>query len=95
MGPEIKSSPGNGPYLSRIYGQIYHLVSALYPSKANRPGCGQLYIADSAEAKTKQLENQSNQGSMVETKQQLNERLLQVNPFPEFHTRTQQKKRNA
>lgn len=34
---EIKSPPGNGPYCFRIDGQIYHLVSPLYPSEADKP----------------------------------------------------------
>jgi hypothetical protein len=49
-GVEIKSPPGNGPYRSRIHGQIYHLVSPLYPNEAKKPGYGELYIFDSAEA---------------------------------------------
>jgi hypothetical protein len=55
-GAEIKTLPGNGPYCSRIHGQIYHLVSP------NKPGYGQLHIASPAEATTKRLENQSNEG---------------------------------
>jgi hypothetical protein len=46
MGPEIKSPPGNGPDCIRIHGQIYHLLSPLYPNKANKPGHRQLYIFD-------------------------------------------------
>jgi hypothetical protein len=38
------------------------LVSTLYASKENKPGYGQLYIFDIAEATAEQLENQSNQG---------------------------------
>jgi hypothetical protein len=61
------------------------LVSSLYPNEAHNPGYGQLYIFDSAEATTKRLENQSNQGCMVEVMQQLDEMLRQVNPFAESH----------
>jgi hypothetical protein len=40
------------------------LVSPLHPDETNKPGYGQLYIFDSAEATTKkkQRENQSYQG---------------------------------
>jgi hypothetical protein len=51
MDAEIKSPPGNGPYCFWIHGQIYHLVSALYPNEANEPRYGQAYIFDSAEEK--------------------------------------------
>jgi hypothetical protein len=54
------------------------LVSLLYSNEANKPGYGQLYIFYSAEAKTKQLENQynqSNQGRMTEVMQRLDEML--------------------
>jgi hypothetical protein len=65
MGAEIKSPPENGPYCFRIHGQIYHLVSPLYPNQENKPGYGR-YIFDSAEAKKKKrLENQSNQTNGV------------------------------
>jgi hypothetical protein len=40
MGSEIKSLPGNGPYNFRIHGEIYHLVSPLYPNEANKPQYG-------------------------------------------------------
>lgn len=57
--------PGNGPYCFQIHGQIYHLASFLYPNEAYMPGYGQLYIFCSAEATTKQHENQSNQRCMA------------------------------
>jgi hypothetical protein len=38
------------------------LVSSEYPNEANKPGYGQLHIFDSAEARTKGLENQSIKG---------------------------------
>jgi hypothetical protein len=50
MGAEIKSLPGHGPYCFRIHGQIYQMVSPLYAKATNKPGYGQLYIFDSAEA---------------------------------------------
>jgi hypothetical protein len=53
VGADIKSLPGNGPHCSRIHCQIYHLISLLYPIEANQPGYGQLYIFNSAEARTK------------------------------------------
>jgi hypothetical protein len=37
MSAEIKSLPGNGPYCFWIHGQIYHLVSPLYPNEENKP----------------------------------------------------------
>jgi hypothetical protein len=64
-----KLSPGNGPQSFRIYGQIYNLVSPLYPSEEDKPGYGQLYIFDSAEVTTKHLENQSYQGCIAEAMQ--------------------------
>jgi hypothetical protein len=51
---EIKSPAGNGPYGFQIDSQM---------SKYNRVW---LYIFNSAEAATKQLGNQSNQGCMAE-----------------------------
>jgi hypothetical protein len=59
VGMEIKLPPGNGPYCFRVYGQIYRLVSPLYPNEAYEPECGQLYISISAEATPKGLENQT------------------------------------
>jgi hypothetical protein len=47
-------------------GLMYHLVLPLYPDEANKPGFGRLHVFDSAEAKTKRLENQSDQGCMAE-----------------------------
>jgi hypothetical protein len=90
MGADIKSPPGNGPYCFRIHGQIYHLVSPLYPNESNKPGYGQLYIFDSTEATTKRLENQSNQGCMANVMQQLDEMLRQVNPFAESYKQMHQ-----
>jgi hypothetical protein len=49
MGAEIKPSPENGSHCF----QIYHLVSLLYPNRANMPGHRELYIFNSAEATTK------------------------------------------
>jgi hypothetical protein len=49
-----------------MHGLMYHLVLPLYPDETNKPGYGQLYIFDSAEATTKWLENQSSQGCMPE-----------------------------
>jgi hypothetical protein len=66
MGANLKSTPGNVPYSFKIHSQIYHLVSPLYPKEVNKPGYGQLYIFSSAEAATKELENQSNQGCKAE-----------------------------
>jgi hypothetical protein len=37
VGREIKSPPGNDLYCFQIHGQIYQLVSQLYPNKANKP----------------------------------------------------------
>jgi hypothetical protein len=47
-------------------------------------------IADSAEAATKRLESQPNQGCMAEVIVQLDEMLLQVNPFVETYKRMHQ-----
>jgi hypothetical protein len=51
MGVEIKSLPATGPNCFWIHVQIHHLVTPLYPNEENKPGYGQLYIFDSAEAK--------------------------------------------
>jgi hypothetical protein len=66
---EIKSPPENNPYYIWIQGQIDHLVSPLYPNKANKPGYGQLYIFYFFEETTKQHEIQSNVGGMSEVMQ--------------------------
>lgn len=55
MDEEIKSPPGNGPYCFWTHGQIFHLVSPLYPRKANKLWYELLYMFDFVEAKTKQL----------------------------------------
>jgi hypothetical protein len=60
-GSEIESPPVNGSYSFWIQGQTYHLLSPLHPNEANKSGHGQLHILDSAEAATKQLENQQKQ----------------------------------
>jgi hypothetical protein len=51
-GAERKLPSVNGPYCFRVYSQIYRLVSPLYPNETNtrKPGYGQLYIFDYAEA---------------------------------------------
>jgi flagellar biosynthesis GTPase FlhF len=90
MGADIKSPPGNGPHCFRIHGQIYHLVSPLYPNESNKPGYGQLYIYDSTEATTIRLKNQSNQGCMANVMQQLDEMLRQVTPFAESYKQMHQ-----
>jgi hypothetical protein len=59
----------------------------LYSNKANKPGYGQVYIFDPAEATTKRLENQSNRGCMAEVMQRLDETLRQVSPFAESYKR--------
>jgi hypothetical protein len=56
---EFKSPPENGPYCSRIHGQIYYLVSPLCPNQANKPGYGQLHMFSSAEAAIKHLKDQT------------------------------------
>jgi hypothetical protein len=66
---EIKSPPENNPYYIRIQGRIDHLVSPLYPNKANKPGYGQLYIFYFAEETIKWHEIQSNLGGMSEVMQ--------------------------
>jgi hypothetical protein len=83
VGLEIKSPAGNGPYCFWIHSQIYRLVSQLYPDEANKPWYGQLYVFDSAEATTKQLEKQPNLGRMAEVKQRLDEMLRQINSLVE------------
>jgi hypothetical protein len=50
---EVKPPPGYGLYSFRIHGEIYHIVLLLYPNNKSRLGYGQLYILDSAQAKTK------------------------------------------
>jgi hypothetical protein len=47
------------------------------------PGNGQLRIFDSAEATTRQLESQSNQGYMAEIVKRLDNILRQADPFVE------------
>jgi hypothetical protein len=44
--------------MTGIHGQIYNFVSPLYRKEGNKPGHGQFYIFDSAEARAKRLENQ-------------------------------------
>jgi hypothetical protein len=68
-----------------MHGQIYHLVSSLYPDEANMPGYGQFFIFDSAETTTKRLENQSNSAFMSEVMQRFDELLLEINPFAESY----------
>jgi hypothetical protein len=55
MNAESKSPLGNGPYCFRIYSQVCHFGSPLYPNEANKAVYGELYIFDSAEAATKRL----------------------------------------
>jgi hypothetical protein len=59
------------------------LTPLLYPNKAHESEFGQLYAFDFAEAATKLLENQSDQGYMVEVMQRLGKLLSQVNTFAE------------
>lgn len=61
MGAMIKPPRGNSPHCLYIHGHIYRF-SLPYPNMANMPGPGELYIFDSAEATTKQLEHQPNRG---------------------------------
>jgi hypothetical protein len=42
----------------RIHGQIYHLISPLYPKEANKPGYGQLYIFNIVEAMTRRFKGE-------------------------------------
>jgi hypothetical protein len=67
VGAQIKSQLGDGPYCFRIHGQIYRLVSPLYPKGANEPEYEHHYIFDSVEATTKRLGNQSNQQCIATT----------------------------
>jgi hypothetical protein len=46
---EIKLPSVNGPHCFRVYVQIYHSASPLYPNERNKPGYGQLHIFDPAE----------------------------------------------
>jgi hypothetical protein len=73
MYAEIKSPCGSDAYFFRIHGQICHLVSSLYSKEASKPGYGQLYVFDSAEATIKRLKNQSYQGCMAEVMQRMDE----------------------
>jgi hypothetical protein len=59
----------------RRHGYIYYLVSPLYLNEANKPGYGQRYILDSAEATTKRLENQRNEACAAEVMQRSDEML--------------------
>lgn len=83
MRTQIESPSGNGPRYFRIPGQNIRLNSPLYPSEANKPGYGQLYIFDSTEATTMRLETQLNQERMAEEMQRLEE-MRHVNSFAEL-----------
>jgi hypothetical protein len=56
---------------------IYHFVSLLYQNDKTKPGYGQLY------QKINDVEKQSNQGSMAEIIQRLDDMLRQINKSAE------------
>jgi hypothetical protein len=85
MGAEIKPPPGHRPYCFRIHSQIYHMISPLYAKVTNKPGYGQLYIFDSAEAAKKRLENELNTGCSEIVMLQLDEMFRRMNPFAESY----------
>jgi hypothetical protein len=71
------------------YTARYIISSPLYTKETNRPGYEQLYF-DSADATTKRLKTQSNQGFMADQLQRLDEMLRQVNPFAQSRKRMHQ-----
>lgn len=62
MFTEIKMPIGDGPYCFWRHGQIYHLISPLYPNEGNKQEYGQLYVFDPGEAKTKWLKTNQTKG---------------------------------
>lgn len=50
LGAKVDIVQGNGPYVFRVHGQIYHRTSHVYPTHGQAPQHAQLYVVDITQA---------------------------------------------
>lgn len=61
MGADIVDVPGRGPFVFKIHGQSYHLISHLNPPANKTRKYAQLYVIDSTQALSIRNQQQANQ----------------------------------
>ncbi|XP_051156739.1 uncharacterized protein LOC127278862 [Leptopilina boulardi] len=81
MGEKLEVPKGNGPYVFRIHGQVYHCTYSLHPNEKERRKYGQLYIIDSHEAVQERLNNKYNNKCLPKLLTEIDILLRDINPF--------------
>lgn len=86
FGAKYDNLSGKGPDVIRVFGQIYHQTSNLYSSNNTSISYGQLYVYDSEEAATIQMNHIANEKCDKKIMTELNQLMRDINPFAKhFH----------
>ena len=82
LGAKLAPVPGNGPYVFRVQGQVYHRIGAAEVEEGVHPTYCQLYLLDSEAALSRRLEHPSNTGCRADLLNSLDTILREVgNPY--------------
>ena len=83
---------GNGPYVLRLHGELYHNHGALLPNDGAPPAYAQLYIYDPAMALQQRMQRNAELSPTVMS--DLQEMLLECNPFVNLYRQAAQRLRD-
>ncbi|XP_051176417.1 uncharacterized protein LOC127291374 [Leptopilina boulardi] len=81
IGAKLEIPKGNGPYIYRVHGQVYHNTYALHPDGDDNRKYGQLYIIDTNEAVLERLKNKSNKKCLSSLMEEIDKLLREINPY--------------
>ena len=76
---------GNGPYVFKVQGRLYHQIGSLLPRPGSSPVYAQLYIYDPQEALDFRMNNTANSSLHRETMQTLQDMLYRRHPGVELY----------
>ena len=76
---------GNGPYVFKVQGRLYHQIGSLLPRPRSSPVYAQLYIYDPQEALDFRMNNTANSSLHRETMQTLQDMLYRRHPGVELY----------
>ena len=76
---------GNGPYVFKVQGRLYHQIGSLLPRPGSSPVYAQLYIYDPREALDFRMNNTANSSLHRETMQTLQDMLYRRHPGVELY----------
>ena len=79
------NSTGQGPYLFKVQGSIYHNTGPLIPAQGRAPNYAQLYIYDPQEALDYRMGHRANAGLHRQTMQILQDMLYRLHPGAQLY----------